>query len=120
MSDVIMDGVWIINVRQETDNYDLRIFLGIVIGIFVALITEYILLRITDESDFCGELLFPLLIICAIAGAGIASSEGSRTDTGNVVYDVMIGDNVPFNEFTEQYEIIKQNGNIYTVKEKKQ
>lgn len=36
----------------------------------------------------------------------------------DVVYDVMIGDNVSFNDFNERYEIISQNGNIYTVKER--
>ena len=38
--------------------------------------------------------------------------------TGDTTYDVIIGDNVSFNEFAEQYEIISQNGSIYTVKEK--
>ena len=34
------------------------------------------------------------------------------------VYDIIIGDEVRFNDFNEHYEIIDQNGNIYTVREK--
>lgn len=33
-------------------------------------------------------------------------------------YQVVISDEVKFNEFNDKYEIIEQNGNIYTIQEK--
>jgi hypothetical protein len=42
----------------------------------------------------------------------------STDEIDYIKHDVIISDEVNFNEFTEQYEIIEQNGKIYTVKER--
>lgn len=126
MSDVIMDGVWIINVRQENENSDgVGEFIGLVGGILIGLIVAYAVVCIVQyllnrdvEDKWALALIIPILFVTSFLG-WIGGKELERNlSTGDTVYDVMIGDNVSFNEFNEQYEIISQNGNIYTVKER--
>ena len=126
MSDVIMDGVWIINVRQENENSDgVGEFTGLVGGILIGLIVAYAVICIMQyllnrdvEDKWALALIIPILFVTSFLG-WIGGKELERNlSAGDTVYDVIIGDNVSFNEFTEQYEIIEQNGNIYTVKER--
>lgn len=60
-------------------------------------------------------------IIGIVAAAFIAGMAGSVNDTPSEYvnqYKVIISDEVTMNEFTEKYEIISQDGRIYTVREK--
>ena len=41
-----------------------------------------------------------------------------KEPTGRYEYQVTIGDNVSFTEFYEKYEVIDQNGKIWTIREK--
>lgn len=126
MSDVIMDGVWIINARRETESSDgVGEFIGLVGGIFIGLIVAYAVICIVQyllncdvEDKWALVLIISILFVTSFLG-WIGGKELERNLSAcDVVYDVMIGDNVSFNEFNEQYEIISQNGNIYTVKER--
>ena len=126
MSDVIMDGVWIINVRRETESSDgAGEFIGLVGGILIGLIVAYAVICIMQyllncdvEDKWALALIIPILFVTSFLG-WIGGKELERNlSAGDKVYDVMIGDNVPFNEFNERYEIIEQNGAIYTVKER--
>lgn len=126
MPDFIMDGVWIINARRETESSDgVGEFIGLVGGILIGLIVAYAVICIVQyllnrdvEDKWALALIIPILFLTSFLG-WIGGKELERNlSTGDTVYDVMIGDNVSFNEFNEQYEIISQNGNIYTVKER--
>ena len=126
MPDFIMDGVWIINARRETESSDgAGEFIGLVGGILIGLIVAYAVISIVQylpncdfEDKWALVLIIPILFVTSFLG-WIGGKELERNLSAcDVVYDVMIGDNVPFNEFTEQYEIVEQNGNIYTVKER--
>lgn len=127
MSDVIMDGVWIINVRKETESsHGMCEFMGIVIGLLAGLIVWYVVVGVIQYLSDCDiegrwgvVLAIPILLLSSFLGWGYGDLVGHESSSGDVIYDVLIGDNISFNEFTEQYEIISQNGNIYTVKEKK-
>lgn len=123
---MIMDGVWIINVRRETESSDGEgEFIGLVGGILIGLIVAYAVICIVQyllncdvEDKWALALIIPILFVTSFLG-WIGGKELERNlSAGDTVYDVMIGDNVSFNEFNEQYEIISQNGNIYTVKER--
>ena len=126
MSDVIMDGVWIINVRRETEISDgVCEFIGLVGGILIGLIVAYAVICIVQyllirdvEDKWALALIIPILFLTSFLGWIGGKELGRNLSADDTVYDVMIGDNVPFNEFTERYEIISQNGNIYTVKER--
>ena len=126
MNETIMDGVWIINVGHEVGKSNpLYVILCVLLGIFAAIIIFGIICEMLedmfdiDTSDSWISILCVLFIIFGgIAGGWTGAISSESLTTGDTTYDVIIGDNVSFNEFTEQYEIISQNGSIYTVKEK--
>lgn len=126
MNETIMDGVWIINVGHEVGKSNpLYVILCVLLGIFAAIIIFGIICEMLedifdiDTSDSWISILCVLLITFGgIAGGWTGAISSQSLTIGDTTYDVIIGDNVSFNEFTEQYEIISQNGSIYTVKEK--
>ena len=126
MNKTIMDGVWIINVGHEVGKSNpLYVIVCVLLGIFAAIIIFGIICEMLedmfdiDTSDSWISILCVLFIIFGgIAGGWTGAISSESLTTGDTTYDVIIGDNVSFNEFTEQYEIISQNGSIYTVKEK--
>ena len=61
------------------------------------------------------------LILCGILGLwlGLGTAEQNRTPTAyETHYKVTIDDSVSMNEFLDKYEILDQEGKIYTVKER--
>ena len=118
MSDVIMDGVWIINVNPADKPYN--VVACAVAGMILFGLAALLMCLLEDRFDWRDRMIFIVAIVALGAMAGIFVGVMHNRYLNPVTYDVMIGDNVPFNDFTEQYEIIKQNGNIYTVKEKRQ
>ena len=78
---------------------------------------QYLLNR-DVEDKWALALIIPILFVTSFLG-WIGGKELERNlSAGDTVYDVMVVDNVSFNDFTKQYEIVEQNGNIYTVKER--
>lgn len=116
MFDVIMDGVWIINVNPSDKPWD--IVVCAIIG--AAAVALYSLLAILIDFDCDGRETLKFCSAMSVVGIAIGLFVGVMHNRylNPVTYDVMISDNVSFNEFNEQYEIISQNGNIYTVKER--
>ena len=89
------------------------VFTGaVIIGAIIATI-HYLSVR--DESVFVA--LIPISFMALVFGAmlGIGMGEATEYETQ---YKVTISDEVDFNEFMEKYEIIEQDGKIYTVREK--
>ena len=101
MNEIIMDGIRIINVGHEVGKSNpLYVILGVLLGMFAAITIYYIICTVLED-------IFDI------------DTSDSDENIKSAIYNyVIIGDNVSFNEFTEQYEIISQNGSIYTVKEK--
>ena len=73
----------------------------------------------TIDYDNVQKILQTLSIVgiigMAVCGIGLAIE---TDEIVGIKYDVIISDDVTMNEFNEKYEIIKQNGKIYTVKER--
>lgn len=82
----------------------------IIIGAFVA----------WNQDDVSYIILFILLglVLSGITAVMIASTTSYPT-AYETHYKVTIDDTVSMNEFNEKYEIISQEGKIYTVREKK-
>lgn len=57
-------------------------------------------------------------IVCAYIIAIPAAQEGGEPTAYETQYKVTISDEVSINEFLERYEIIDQEGKIYTVRER--
>ena len=116
MSDVIMDGVWIINVNPADKPWD--IVVCAIIGAAAVALSSLLAILIDFYCD--GREMLKFCSAMSVVGIAIGIFVGVTHNLylNPVTYDVMIGDNVSFNDFTEQYEIVEQNGNIYTVKER--
>lgn len=70
-------------------------------------------------DDRCGvdkiPTIFPVMLFI---GMIVLSGKLSSYKTGKYEYKVTISDEVSLNEFYDKYEIVDQEGKIYTIKEK--
>ena len=112
-----MEGITILS---ETVTRNISIFGCImlictgVVGFIVGIICLVSSIRVQAEAPY---IIFSAVIIFLGAGFGTAGIT-HLSDKPYTVYKVMIDDDVYFKEFNEKYEIIKQDGLIYEVKEK--
>lgn len=115
-----MSGVEILAVEEVVTKYNFNwnLFL-IVAGIILAIFIVIGILMSISNSDWMQ------LLIGAIAGlifGGIFASifgVGERIPSEyETQYKVTISDEVSMNEFTDRYEIVEQNGRLYTVRER--
>lgn len=89
--------------------------IGLLIGLIVA-IKEWIDCGFSGEGIFC---IVALIIACVYVGCFFALMSEHKTDTvDHIEYKVTIDDSVSMNEFLDKYEILDQEGKIYTVREK--
>ena len=132
--DNLMQGIWIINARQqETDSASLTDYVMIFILIlliitFFVFILEFIILSILEDVSIDSNIDNDSYKIALIVGFFVSIMlsviitpkylDKLNNEKHETVYDIIIGDEVRFNDFNEYYEIIDQNGNIYTVREK--
>ena len=111
-----MDGVEILNrteIMKSAWSWDVfwvffLIFagIGLLVGFFVGL----------DRYEILADTIVGV-VVGAIIGAVIRGSLACTitVPTGTYEYQVIISEDVNFVEFNEKYEIIKQEGKIYTV-----
>lgn len=133
--DSLIQGIWIINARQqETDSASLTDYVMISILIlliitFLVFILEFIILSILEDVSIDSNIDNDSYKIALIVGLFVSIMlsviitpkylDKLNNEKHETVYDIIIGDEVRFNDFNEHYEIIDQNENIYTVREKK-
>ncbi len=88
-------------------------------GFICVLIYQFKDYGCVDWSDVGEGIVFGSLMGCfgAIIGLGLGFGLSKPTEF-ETQYKVIISDEVSMNEFLEQYEIIDQEGKIYTVREK--
>ena len=110
-----MTGVEILSTEAIYNTILPEYFLGIGLGLGFMFV-------IAMAACFANERIILGLICIALAlGSGIVGSLGgtySETDINHIEYKVTIDDSVSMNEFLDKYEIIDQEGKIYTVKER--
>lgn len=111
-----MEGVEILSVGEEIIcsgfNWGTAAIVFIVCGIIETLI--YIAARENDKR--CAVFLLIINLVFASLIGFITPPQVGSIPT----YKVIIEDTVNFNEFTEKYDIIEQDGKIYTVKEREE
>lgn len=72
-----------------------------------------------DGGDFGGMLLILVLAFALAFNVGVIVDKFYPTgEIDHIEYQVIINDSVSMNEFLDYYEILGQNGKIYTVKER--
>ena len=89
------------------------IALGFILGVTFIMATIFTFL---DGYNILG-CIYLVLMIASIVVACIGGSK-SKTDVSHIEYKVTIDDSVSMNEFLDKYEILDQEGKIYTVKER--
>ena len=90
---------------------------GLLIGL-ILVVKDWIDCGFDAEGIVC---VFILTAVCAFAGVVGALISEHKTDVVDYVeYKVTIDDSVSMNEFLDKYEILSQEGKIYTVKEREQ
>lgn len=118
-----MDGLWIINVNPPGRCPDATWF---VLGGMAFAFAIVVILGVWDYGwPLDGDKWFAVIasgalmsILGAILGGVIWSGVSDDAKRSTTTYDVLISDEVKMNEFNEKYEIVSQNGNIYTIKER--
>ena len=115
-----MSGIEILSIIEEPvllfneKAFGIAFFITLAIFLFTSV---YISI---EESEWFYFLLFSMLgiLIGVLFGimAGVTCS--TETDEVEISYKVTISDEVPLNEFLDKYEIIDQDGKIYTVRER--
>ena len=89
--------------------------IGLLIGLILVII-DWI------DCGFDAECIigiFALTAVFALAGVVGSFISEHKTDVIDYIeYKVTIDDSVPLNEFLDKYEILDQEGKIYTVKER--
>ena len=116
-----MNGVEILSSATiyETEVYwwpiPLFASIGLVIGLCLS-IKEWI------DYGFDAEYIFWILALTVVLGfagcLGVIMSEHETDTVDHIEYKVTIDDSVSMNEFLDKYEILDQEGKIYTVKER--
>ena len=111
----MIDGITLLNQFTFAPGNEDGIGL-IVFGIILALsfLVVSIICFLTDEPAAGAVTTVICVIGCCLLAAGI-KTYNTPVETH---YQVLIEDSVPMNEFLDKYEIVKQEGLIYTIKEK--
>lgn len=108
-----MEGVTILN--SYTHGNDIAFIISIVVLILMGLIIliNFIDGYINGFSENHASIWITCISITLSFGVLAIMTHENPT-----YYEVLIGDEVSMTEFTQRYEIVKQEGQIFTVKEK--
>lgn len=116
----MIEGIHVLNkiIETEAPVWSLWLFLGIFF--FITLIGVIVCMFVFDEGEdrVLGSLgcAFIGLIIGMIVSLPIDLIV--KVPTGEYTYQVTIDKNVSMTEFNDKYDIIKQEGEIYYIREK--
>ena len=118
-----MTGVEILNVTEHAimeHAWSWSVCFGLFIGLFgLCMLVGFILGCKDHDIDTGIKAGLIAGLIFAFLGSPILTAIFSKKEVGKEYhYKVTIDDSVSMNEFLDKYEIIDQEGKIYTVKEK--
>ena len=112
-----MEGVEILNVIPEYREITGGNIAGFIIialclfGFFISLAFDYN----NDAEGLIAGITFAIILIPTIIGIALMCD----TSIYPVQYEITLSDDVNYNEFVKQYEVIEQRGKILVVKERK-
>ena len=111
-----MEGIEILNIIPERQELTILAIIGI-ITISVCALVVIISIAIDLHDEFSGTLAgisLAIALIPIICG-GIWATD---RETIPIRYEVVISDDVNYNDFIKQYEVIEQRGKILVVQER--
>ena len=113
-----MEGV---DILSEQVIYSSKVLVAL-IGIFAFIGTLiFFVAFINSKRNVALSINLVCMIVCFITFLTLAIIDGSTNhlkNYGHTEYKVTINDSVSMNEFLNKYEILDQDGKIFTVKEK--
>lgn len=109
-----MTGVEVLSIGEIGAGHAFNWLMAILGGGLIGLIMGFIGAAMEDNIGF-GIILF--IVIFIVAGTIFGFGE-SKPTYYIPTYKVAISDEVSMNDFMEKYEILEQDGKIYTVKER--
>lgn len=110
-----MEGIEILAVGQISTGSSFNWLMAIIIGLILGATAFAFGLC----HDSCIAAIVMGLLVGIFAGVFVGVADGIPTHYVPT-YKVVISDEVSMNEFTERYEILEQEGKIYTIKERKE
>ena len=111
----MMEGIVVLD-TYTTGGFDSgALFAGILFNVLSLCALVLTIILVSDGESTAFFLLVPCFI-CIILGIS-AFCEVNKTPE-ETVYKVIIDDSVPMKEFYSRYEIVNQEGLIYSIKEK--
>ena len=110
-----MNGVEILSSEIIYNTILPEYWIGIGFGCVIVFVIATVLC-FANERIILGFICTALALGSVIVG--VLGSTYSKTDISHIEYKVTIDDSVSMNEFLDKYEIIDQEGKIYTVKER--
>lgn len=115
-----MTGVEILATSEVVSAFEFNwIMFWIISGIFVGIM--FLIGAASSASSYNLDDLFMCILFGVLIGPLLGVLVGSGTSTPieyETHYKVTISDEVSMNEFIERYEIMDQEGKIYTVRER--
>ncbi len=118
-----MNGVEILNVTEHTimePAWSWPMCFGLFIGVFGISLLIGVLTGLSEDDIETGIVAGAIVgLIAALILSPFLTAAFSKKEVGTEThYKVTIDDSVSMNEFLDKYEIIDQEGKIYTVKER--
>ena len=110
-----MNGVEILS--QETIYNTILPEWCLTVGLVFGVVCIVIATRcFVDGYDIIAAIFLIIVVACVVVAC--LSGTHSKTDISHIEYKVTIDDSVSMNDFIDKYEILDQEGKIYTVKER--
>lgn len=117
-----MDGITVVNTIQGIVGYSNGITAGFVImaflAFFLAVFAFFAIYILIAKKDFAAFVPFIFSVSFAIIFGVAANAQYHVKPIYGLQQVVFVDDSVNFNEFMDRYEIIKQEGQLYTIREK--
>lgn len=76
-------------------------------------------IAITESLDYCVSVICSILSVACVAMFALLIFGEHRVSTGRYRYQAVISDEVSLNDIYERYEIVKQDGRLWTLEDKK-
>ena len=118
----MMEGIKILSVEEVVNktqfNLEIALIAAVVFSIVFIIIGIFISIKEHDWHNLLlifGAGLFVSLFLATIAGTAFEKPVEYATQ-----YKVIVSNEVPFVDFYEKYEVIEQDGEIFTIREKLQ
>ena len=108
----MIDGITILS-ESVYRGCDSKLGLGFAIA---SLIFGIVAIKLFETDDYGESLAFAFLLVISVAISYMSCRQAMYEAPE---YKVTISDSVSFNEIYEKYEIVEQEGEIYTIRERR-